>query len=45
VYPDAAHSIEHFPEFVRAFGGRAFESGMVPQASDFRGAARGKALL
>ena len=38
MYPDAADYIEHFPEFVRAFGGRAFESGMVHQAGDFRGA-------
>ena len=30
---------EHFPEFSDAFSGRAFESGMVHEAGDFRGAA------
>lgn len=39
MYPDPVAYFEHFPEFADAFGGRAFESGMVHEAGDFRGAA------
>jgi ribosomal protein S18 acetylase RimI-like enzyme len=39
MYPNPAQYCEHFPKFVRAFGGRAFETGMVHRADEFRGAA------
>jgi ribosomal protein S18 acetylase RimI-like enzyme len=39
MYPDPAQNLENFPKFVGAFGGRAFESGMVHQAGTFQGAA------
>jgi ribosomal protein S18 acetylase RimI-like enzyme len=39
MYPDPAQYLENFPKFVTAFGGRAFESGMVHHAGTFQGAA------
>jgi ribosomal protein S18 acetylase RimI-like enzyme len=39
MYPDLADYLEYFPEFVNAFGGRAFGMGGADQAEDFRGAA------
>lgn len=38
-YPDAAAYLEHFPAFVRAFGGGAFESETAFVADGFEGAA------
>ena len=39
MYPNAVQYLEYFPQFVGAFGGRAFDSGMVHEVGDFRGAA------
>jgi ribosomal protein S18 acetylase RimI-like enzyme len=39
VYPDPEQYLAHFPEFVRAFGGKAFEWGTAYCAEGFRGAA------
>ena len=39
MYPDLREYLEYFPEFVSAFGGRAFSMGGADQADDFRGAA------
>lgn len=39
LYPDAQQYLKHFPEFVRAFGGKAFESGTAHSIGDYAGAA------
>jgi ribosomal protein S18 acetylase RimI-like enzyme len=39
LYPDPASYLEYFPQFGRAFGGRAFEHGSAYYAADFLGAA------
>ena len=39
MYPDLEEYLEYFPEFVNAFGGRAFGMGGADHAGDFRGAA------
>ena len=38
-YPDAGRYLMHFPEIVRAFGGRAFAHGTAYHVGDFAGAA------
>lgn len=39
VYPDPAQYLTHWPELVRAFGGRAFEHGTARHAADGAGVA------
>lgn len=39
LYPDAERHLRHFPEFVRAFGGRALELGTAYHVEDFAGCA------
>lgn len=39
LYPDSRAYLEHFPEFVHRFGGRAFEHGTALVDEDFGGAA------
>ncbi len=39
MYPDARQYLDHFPDFVRAFGGRAFEHGTADSAAGDRAAA------
>ena len=39
LYPNPASYLEHFPEFVGAFGGRAFAYGSAYYTEDFLGAA------
>lgn len=39
MYPNAEDYQNHFPDFIRAFGGGAFESGMVHETMDFEGVA------
>ena len=38
-YPDPNQYLRHFPSFVRAFGGKAFEHGSADYAEGFSGAA------
>jgi len=38
MYPDPKAYLEHYPKFVRAFGGAAFEHGTAWEADDFGGA-------
>lgn len=37
MYPDPQQYLEHFPEFIRGFGGRAFACGCVYRTLDFEG--------
>ena len=39
LYPDSASYVSFFPEFIRAFGGRAFENRSAYHAADFTGGA------
>ena len=39
LWPEAGRYIHHFPELVRAFGGRAFAHGTAHVTADFRGGA------
>jgi ribosomal protein S18 acetylase RimI-like enzyme len=39
LYPEREDYLRHFPAFARAFGGRAFEAGMVHEAAGGKGAA------
>jgi ribosomal protein S18 acetylase RimI-like enzyme len=39
MYPDSRQYLDHFPEFVRAFGGRAFDHGTAESVAGDRAAA------
>ena len=39
VWPDPQQYLKHFPSFVRAFGGKAFETGSAYYVDDYAGAA------
>lgn len=39
VYPESSQYLTHFPNFIRAFGGRAFESGSAHYVDGFMAAA------